>query len=245
MYPDGTIERTESTKEPKAHDTENAKERKARDTGDAKELPPAGRAAGLFRQDLERLTYYLDELPGLKEQLQAERFVSSFWVGEGWEYYPKSEFSEEQWKKLCERYGEDPSVEELGVPIGPVQPQGASATPWEGLVPLIAVHAIMYETVDALIDVLHPDPSSVDREELYKKKGYVDTLRTYAERLAKAVRGGEVRRGHHPGEVSDLDHWVALFLIEPLAEKGYTDEQIYAQIKKEHSSLGAPIPTRR
>jgi hypothetical protein len=48
-----------------------------------------------------------------------------------------------------------------------------------------------------------------------------------------------VRRGQHPGEVSDLDHWVALFLIEPLVEEGYTDEQIYARIKREHPSLGA------
>ena len=218
-------------------DKEEEKKRKARSTGNVKDLPSAGRAVSLFRRDLERLTYYLDELPGLKEQLQAERFVSSFWVGEDWDYYPKSEFSEEQWKELCERYGEDPSVEGLRIPIDPIKPQGASPTPWEGLVPLIAVHAIMYETVDVLIDTLHPDPSSVDRVELYKKRGYVDTLRIYAKRLAKAVRGGKVRTGHHPGDVSDLDYWVAWFLIEPLAEEGYSDEQIYAQLKKEHSSL--------
>ena len=238
VNPGDAGERTETQNQYKVPDTETTKERKARTTGDVKELPPAGRAVRLFRQDLERLNYYLDEQPALKEQLQAERFVSSFWVGEDWDYYPKSEFSEDQWKELCERYGEDPSAEGLGIPIDPIKPQGASPTPWEGLVPLIAVHAIMYKTVDALIDALHPDPSSVDRVELYKEKGYVNTLRTYAERLAKTVRGVEVRKGHKLGKVSDLEHWVTLFLIEPLAEEGYTDEQIYARIKQEHSSLG-------
>jgi hypothetical protein len=82
VYADGVGERTETQNQHKAPDTGNTKERKARSTGDEEELPSAGRAVGLFRRDLERLTYYLEELPGLKEQLQAERFVSSFWVGE-------------------------------------------------------------------------------------------------------------------------------------------------------------------
>jgi hypothetical protein len=129
VYPNGASEHTETKKE-----------RKARDTGDTKDLLSAGRAVDLLRQDLERLTYYLDRLPGLKEQLQAERFVSSFWVGEHWEYLPKSEFSEEGWKELCESYGEDPNVKELRFSIDPIKPQGASAAPWESFIPLIALH---------------------------------------------------------------------------------------------------------
>src|SRR5215218_9338445 len=64
------------------------KERRARATGEAKDLPPAGQAVSLFREDLERRAHYIDELPGLKEQLQAERFVWSLWIGEDWEYFP-------------------------------------------------------------------------------------------------------------------------------------------------------------
>lgn len=217
---------------------EGKKVRKARATGDVEELPPAGRAVALFRQDLERLTYYLRELRGLKEQLQAERFVSSSWVGEDWDVYYKTDFSQKQWEELCERHGEDPSTEAIRVPIYPINPLGASPTPWEGLVTLIAVHAIMYETVDNLIEALHPDPSSVDVAELYRKRGVVDTLRTSAENLAKTVRGGKVREGHHPGEISYVDQWVAWFLITPLAKNGYSDKQIHALICKKSDSLG-------
>ena len=180
---------------------EEGKKRKARSTGDVRELPAAGRAIRLFREDVEWLTYYLNQLPGLKEQLQAERFVSSYWVGDNWEYYRKSDFSEEGWKELCEELGEDPNEEVVRLPVELLNFQGATATPWKGLIPLIALHAIMYETVDSLIEVLHPDPSSVNRAELYdEKKGYVSWLKTYSDRLAKTVRGGKVRTGHHPAE---------------------------------------------
>jgi hypothetical protein len=245
VYPPDAAERADqSGKEPEE------KQREARSTGRAEELPPAGRAVDLFQRDLERLAYYMSELPGLKEQLQADRFVSSFWVGEDWEYHFRNEFSEEGWQKLCESLGEDPSEDAIREPIDPIKPQGASRTPWRGLVPLIALHAIIcgsdYESeegsvegsVDDLLDALHPDASSVDRAKLYGKRGLVEELRTLAEKLSKAVRGGKVRRGHHPGEVSDIDHWIAWSLIAPLAEDGYSDEQIHSCIQKEHPSLG-------
>lgn len=242
VYPSGGSERAEINKERKANDTEEVKERKARGTGEAKDLPPAGRAVNLFRKDLERLTYYLNQLPALREQLQAERFVISFWVGEDWEYDEKSEFSAEQWKALCERYGEDPNEDIIRRPINPIGPGGASPTPWEGLISLIAVHAIMYESVDRLIDLLHPDPSSMDKENLYKKRGAVDEFLTSAKNLAKEVRGGLVRRGKPSPGVPDFDHWVAWFLIAPLSEKGYSDEQIYADIRSKFRSLGKLYP---
>ncbi len=222
----------------------NKKERKARGTGAVEELPAAGRAVGLFREDLERLARYVDELPSLREQLQARRFVWSSWVGEDWDYYNKSDFSEEGWRTLCGRLGEDPSEEAVRVPIDPVTPGGAGPTPWEGLVPLIAVHAIMHETVDDLLEALHPDPSSVEEtgvlEAIYKDKGYVDTLKTYAARLARTVRGGKVKEGQLPPEFSYVDHWVALFLITPRAERGHSDEQIHAWMQRKHPSLAEP-----
>jgi hypothetical protein len=98
-------------------------------------LPPAARALGLFRKDLERLAYYLSELPALKEQLQADRFVSSFWVGVDWEDHFRNEFSEEGWQKRCEKVGEDPREDVIRVPIDPIKPQGASRTPWRGSYP--------------------------------------------------------------------------------------------------------------
>jgi hypothetical protein len=78
----------------------------------------------------------------------------------------------------------------------------------------------------------------VDRDKLYGEQAYVNELRKSAENLAKTVRGAKVRRGHHPGEIFDIDYWVAWFLITPLAEDDYSDEQIHARIMKEHPLLG-------
>jgi hypothetical protein len=245
VYPSGAERRAEGGAERK-----QKKERKARGTDHVEALPPAARALGLFRWDLERLSYYMGELPGLKEQLQADRFVSSFWVGEDWEYYYRDEYSEKGWQKLCESLGEDPREDVIRVAIDPIKPQGASRTPWIGLVPLIALHTLIrgsfYESeegsvdgsIDDLLDALHPDATSVDRDKLYGERGLVNELRTSAENLSKILRGGRVRRGHHPGEISDLDHYVALAYITPLAEDGYSDEQIHASLGKEHRVLG-------
>lgn len=245
VYPRDGGKPAEVNKERKASDTEDAKKRKARGTGEIRDLPPAGQAVDLFRQDLERLSHFVDELPRLKEQLQADRFVWSLWIGEEWDYYYRSEFCEEQWRNLCATYGEDPTNEVIRVPIDPIKPQGAGPVPWEGLVALIAVHTIMHKftqnAVDDLVETLHPAPSSVDKANLYKDRGIVDTLRSYVLRLAKAVRGN-VRTGQLPGEVPYIDHWVAWFLITPLAEDGYSDEQIHAWIKKHHPSLSNQYP---
>ncbi len=234
------------------------KERKARGSGDAVELPPAGRAADLFRADLERLAYFLDRLPKLREHLQAERFVSSIWVGEDWEYLLKEDHlkvrddgsvSDERWIELCEIHGEDPNEDEIRVRMQPFVPQGAAPLPWEGLIPLIAVHALLHEpkgrpgdrpivgAVGNLLELLHPEPGSVDREDLYKYRGIVDELRTSAEKLVRLLRGVEVRSGRGPGTVSELDHWVAVSLIPPLVEEGCTDEQIHARITRKDTSL--------
>ncbi len=220
------------------------KKRKARGTGDVEGLPPAVRSEVLFRKDLERLAYYLEELPGLREQLQAKRFVSSFWVGEDFEYLDREEFSDEQWRELCERHGVDPTTKELRLPIDPIKPGGSTPEPWEGLVALIAVHALLHGSVEDLIDALHPYPFSADRDELHKRRGHVDWLKTYAGRLAKAVRGGDVRTGTNPSGISDVDHFVAWYLIAPYAERGLPDKQIHARIRKEHPSLCEPYTVK-
>ncbi len=121
---------------------------------------------------------------------------------------------------------------------------GSKPTPWEGFLYLITMHALMHDSVEPLLDALHPEPQKVDREQLYyketvgpkgkvKKDGYIYNLKLYAERIAKTVCGAEVRTGHHPGEVSPEEMWGALNLIAPLAaEMGYSDKEIYWQLKE-------------
>jgi len=246
----------------------NKKGRKARGTGDEVELPPADRAVDLFREDLERLAQYLEELPDLREQyqvgeqLKAGRFVWWSWAGEDWDIHCKEDHlkvredgsvSDERWVALCEAWGEDPSEDAIRVPIDPVVPQGAGPNPWEGLVPLIAVHAVLSEeadgSVDDLLNALHPDPRSVDKGKLYSDRAIPATLRTYAERLARLVRGaklrdGELVRGHLPAGIPDLDHWVALNLVAPRVEMGHTDRQIHTWMANKHPSLAELYPAK-
>ena len=88
--------------------------RRARSTSEAIELPAAKDAAELFRQALEALEYAIDDLDERKEMLQGERFH-----GTGVYHMPtvfsRRSFSEEEWKKLCEQYSQDSSVESFTV----------------------------------------------------------------------------------------------------------------------------------
>ena len=153
--------------------TEDAgeKRRKASSSGDMEELPAAEQTQRLFRADLKLLAHYADQISELKEHLQGELFVSSSWVGEEWEYYRRDEYTEERWQKLCEDFDVDTAQEEFRIPISPYIHHGAGPAPWEGLVYLIAIHALMNESIDSLIDALHPRPREVDREKLYARKG--------------------------------------------------------------------------
>ena len=105
--------------------------------------------------------------------------------------------------------------------------------------PLLAVYALRNPSVEPLLEALHPDPSSVDVEDLYKKRGVegakydgtVTELRNAAERLAKVVRGWKVRRGAPSPGVSYYDLWVKWNVIDPLRREGYSDEQIFEEMK--------------
>jgi hypothetical protein len=231
---DDVAEGTETTKERKA-----SNERKASSGGDVKELPAAEQAEPLFRADLDRLTYYLNEIPDLKEHLQGKLFVSSSWVGEDWEEYYREEYTEHDWKRVCRDFGVDSAQEAFRVPISPYIHRGAGPLPWEGLSILIALHALMNEKVDRLVNALHDDPASVNLEELYERKGrdggtkdgVVTTLKKSAAQLAEIVRGSEVSRGQKSGKALRLEVHIAL-AIQELKREGLSAEEIYRQLKE-------------
>ena len=138
------------------------RQRKASTSGEVKGLPAARQAERLFRADLDRLTRYLDKIPDLREHLQGKLFVSSSWVGEDWEEYHREEYTEYDWKRVCQDFDVDPAQEAFRVPISPYVHRGAGPTPWEGLTILIAVHALINEDLDRLVGALHDDPASVN-----------------------------------------------------------------------------------
>ena len=215
------------------------RQRKASTSGEVKGLPAARQAERLFRADLDRLTRYLDKIPDLREHLQGKLFVSSSWVGEDWEEYHREEYTEYDWKRVCQDFDVDPAQEAFRVPISPYVHRGAGPTPWEGLTILIAVHALINEDLDRLVGALHDDPASVNLEELYKRSGkgdatqdgVVTTLKKASAQLARIVRGIKSRRGQKHGKVLRSEVEIALD-VKQLKEKGHSPEEIYRQLKE-------------
>lgn len=238
VYPEGHEDVDEGEPAPKAK-----KKREAKTFGEARELPKAVRAERLFRRDIERLYGYVELLPQLEERLAKgpQRWLSYLVTEDDWEAFDKEDYTEAQWRRLCEKQGEDPTTDSFVVDFAPsASPFGVGTAPWEGLVRLVAVHALVDGSVDSLLELLHPDPGGVDREEFEKKlndekRGYLTDLKNSAERLAKLVRGGEVRRGVPPPGLSRAETWVAWDLISPLAARDLSNERVVEELDKDGS----------
>lgn len=179
---------------------------------------------------LKTLEEQVDELDELGERLHGGRFLSAFHIEDEWESYDRTRFSEGEWKELCEEHGVDPTREEFVLPLEPyVEPLGAKVTPSSGLTQLIAVYALRNRSLDPLLDALHRDPSEVDRARLKKD---IEELRHYAGRIARRVRGEIVssKGGRPDQEVPRYELLVKWSYIDPLREKGYSDEAILDEL---------------
>jgi hypothetical protein len=229
VYPDGGGEQIGIKKERNVPGV-------GRDKG---ELPPAEQAESLFRKDLERLRWYVDWLEDMRERYQEEpeRWVSYWWHEDDWDTYYRSNFSEEGWRRLCEEADVDPAWESFVVDLKPsASPVAFGGAPWRGLVYLIAMDVLMNESIDPLLDELHPNPDKVNREKLYKEKhGLVTQLRASARELAKLVRGGKGGPGQPPRGVSPWELKVAWKMIHPLAQEGLSPEEILGKLKEDGS----------
>jgi len=229
VYPDGGGEQIGKKKERNAQGV-------GRDKG---ELPPAEQAESLFRKDLERLRWYVDWLEDMRERYQEEpeRWVSYWWHEDDWDTYYRSSFSEEEWRRLCEEANADPAWESFVVDLKPsASPVAFGGAPWRGLVYLIAMHTLMNESIDPLLDELNPNPDKVNREKLFReKRGTVTQLRASARELAKVVRGGEGGPGQPPRGLSPWEMKVAWEMIYPLAQEGLSYEEILGKLKEDGS----------
>lgn len=221
--------------------------RRARNFGrDKGELPPAEEAKNLFERDLGLLKGYVSLLQGLREHRleEPERWLSYSWIEGDWESYDRRDFTEVQWKRLCEEHGVDPTEESFAFDLAPTgSPLGMEAAPWEGLVYLIAMHALMNDRLEPLFEALHPRPDEVDLADLHEKKGkdgathngVVTNLRAYAAQLAKVVRGGKGGSGRPVPGLSRAEMWVAWDLIHPLAQEGLSYKGIQRKLDEDGS----------
>ena len=209
-------------------------------------LPEASRARSLFRQALKELDVYIhfvdDEEGWLhgdfdkeKGQFKGKRFITHSVDRDAWEVARREEFTEEQWKELCEQHGVDPSRDQFVLSVGQeASAGGALRTPSTFLNTLVAMYALAHQPLRPLIEALHYDPETADMKKVSAK---VHELREVAGHLASRVRGGFVERGRGVDEVSRHEHFAA-WLIRDLEEEGASsDEEIYERLKQTSSSF--------
>jgi hypothetical protein len=187
-------------------------DRKAKQFGESKPLPPAEEAIDLLRAPLESALRATDQLRGRREWLQGGRFVAE-----------------------TERNG---------------RRKAAGAHPWppSPLTELISVFALLVGTHDfdmwKLLGKLHPsdqitppkdhvygrtpvpDPEKVDLEGL---RVHIDKMQTASLKVAKIVRGGQVRDGRQPESISPA-FAAAVGYVKKRAAEGVPPEEIRHEV---------------
>jgi hypothetical protein len=210
------------------------RERKAKAAGDqeAVKLPPARAAAPLFEDMINPAGTHASSLyprPPIEDP-DDPRYNQSLWRLLGatlQDYIVDLEYLEE------ELHGDNrfisTSIEEAfdidTDPYTATLPGGGRPYPNSRLVVLIATYALLYGKVDPLLEVLHPEPASIDRDSLGKINRVVNDLSTEARKLATWLRGGVVKRSPPTGELSRTEQQDA-WEINRLKEQGLSDEEV-------------------
>jgi hypothetical protein len=205
-------------------------ERQARSSSQPEEVPDASAAAGLFNEAIDVLTRAVEDLEHLSQVYQGRRFAGTYTFEGSW-VFPRSSYSEQKWRDLCEQYGRDPDVERFSVDdVSSKHPTGASPFPPYALVLLIAAYALAGRPIESLLEVLYPKHSHADIEEINKllyetkSQGSRDGLLRTPQQLASMVYGRKVGRGAPP-ELPRGEDLLACYITER-REAGIADEKI-------------------
>ena len=241
------VEKEEQARKAKA--SQAGDERKARrGGGDAEELPPAADAIELFQAAIGRLKSDLAHITYLEEVLQDGRFAQTLYYPEEAEMHPdvyvRESVSPERWEELCAEQGEDPTATyTLHVHRNRRFVAEASPFPAMQLVRLIAAYLVCarsWREVELLLERLHPRSGEPDVEKIKRHltgetpwRDRDDALLPITKRLAKLVRGGEVKRGLDPGRLDSVDHTVARH-IRDLRQQGVPEQEIRRVLREEH-----------
>jgi hypothetical protein len=196
------------------------------------ELPPARGAVGQILKALEKLSSSVRELEQRKEYEQDGRFVVKREVPLNL-VHRRDELPDSVWRELRAQHGTDSTAAEIveEAPTIIEAPVGGSRIPPEPLPSLLAAYALSGEPLGALIDKLHPPGADVDREALSKALAAVqERLELAAGQLARLMRGGEVKRGAPPGDLSWPEMWAAKRIREDRA-LNRPDEEILQSLQ--------------
>jgi hypothetical protein len=167
--------------------------RRARRSTDARtELPDASEAIPLFAPVVDALDGYISDLTVLRETYADERF-------EAVERYEMSAITDPA--KNTTTYG--PAT----------LPLGARQSPPHALVALISAYVVEGKPLEPLLEVLHPSAKNGKRHQLDEK---VAQLKLMAVHVAKLVRGGIVRTGHHTEELEPREQAAVEYITSQL-----------------------------
>jgi hypothetical protein len=216
--------------------------------GEAEELPPAADAIDLFQAAIDCLKDDLAYITHLEEELQDGRFLPTLYYPKEAEMHPdvyvRELVSPERWEELCAEQGEDPdSTDTLYVHMDRRFVGKASPWPDMHLVRLIGAYLLCarsWNEIELLLERLHRRSREPDIEKIKRhltgetpRRDRDDALLPITRRLAKLVRGGEVKRGLDPGPLDSVDHTVARH-IRHLREQGVPEEDIRSVMREEH-----------
>jgi len=143
--------------------------------------------------------------------------------------FPPGEEGDEEWRKLCEMYDQDPNVDNFFAANAPTfLPKGATKSPPSPLTELIALYILANEPLEPLLDALHPNPAEVQLERLDQA---VEELWHKAGQLATLVRGGIIRRGPSTEEITPPEQNLARYISSQLLQ-GVPEAEIREFLKK-------------
>jgi hypothetical protein len=198
-------------------------------------LPPADAARDLFLDALEGLKPYVYSLDIEEDWLWGDKRYITAWVDRDVYKVHRAECSKEEWEELCERHGANPKeTDALEVPTMESVPAGLNRTPPEDLAALIATYVfspdgLKRRPLEPLLEALHPDPTSADKEQLREK---IEELKKVAGHVAMIVRGGTVKSGRPIEEVSRWEHFLA-WDIQQLDPEGISsDEEMLERLRE-------------
>lgn len=214
-------------------------------------LPDARDASALFRAALKELGSYIPLAAAEEAWLEGDvvegvfkgkHFVTQWVERDAPEVARREDFTEEDWRQLCEERGADPASDTVLLSRGEAAPGGVERTPSALLVALIAAYSLANQPFGPLVGALHPDPDNALWKEIADSS---DKLQKAAGHLAARVRGGTVERGRGVEEIPPEEHFLA-WAARSLENRGASsDEEVLEGLKERFADLARKLDVEK
>jgi hypothetical protein len=224
-------EKQEETPRPKVEKPD----RKTRRTGAPEGVPDPNAAAELFNEVLDELRESVKMLENLSLVYQGKRFVGAYTFENTSWVFSRSNYSEQEWRKLCKQHGRNPYVESFTLEdVSSEHSTEAGPYPPRELAALVAAYALSGRPIESLLEVSYPEHSPADVEKINKlvyetqSQGSKDGLLRTAQQLAAAAYGRKAGQGA-PFELPSEKVQLARYITKR-RQAGVEDEEIHQAI---------------